>query len=42
VLAAGAIAAVVFWPSDSSKTTGARVVPSVGPHQAALQLHFGF
>lgn len=43
VLAAGAIAAIVFWPSDSAKTTGrARVIPNIGPHEAALQLHLGF
>ena len=42
VFAAGAVGAVLFWPRDSVQTAGARVVPSVGPHGAALQLHVSF
>lgn len=43
VFAAAAIAAIVFWPSDSARTTGrTRVIPIIGPHEAALQLHLGF
>ena len=39
---AGAIGTILFWPRDSAQTTGARVVPSAGPHGGALQLHVGF
>ena len=41
--AAGAIAAIIFWPRDAAKTTGTmRVVPIAGPHGAALQIQVGF
>ena len=43
VFAAGAIASIVFWPRDAAKTMGhTRILPIVGPHAAALQLHVGF
>ena len=43
VFAAGALAAIVLWPRPSAATRGqTRVVPSIGPHAAALQFHVGF
>lgn len=43
VFAAGAIAAIVFWPRDTAKAAGrTRIIPGIGPHEAALQLHVGF